>query len=181
MGGKLKFKRLVVNVNEQEQGLICVKKILSRGKKMKLDNNILNPILAREQRLVRDNRAADWRPIDETRKPALYNRLDPVLYAAVKVRYPLVSDLGAIPLRSLQALVVAVYQAWAQSDDGAAVLEKQALGTDGRPSALVTSSEYAVLLDEIAALKALVQGSRAGAGQRQQQQQQQRGVPGDCG
>ncbi|KAK3242806.1 hypothetical protein CYMTET_47528 [Cymbomonas tetramitiformis] len=97
----------------------------------------------------------------------------PVFYAAVKVRYPLVSDLGAIPLRSLQALVVVIYQAWAQSDDGAAVREKQALGTDGRPSALITSSEYAVLLDEIAALRALVQGNRAGAGQRQQQQQQQ--------
>ncbi|KAK3282351.1 hypothetical protein CYMTET_9909 [Cymbomonas tetramitiformis] len=103
------------------------------------------------------------------------NCLDPVFYAAVKVSYPLVSDLGAIPLRSLQALVVAIYQAWAQSDDGAAVREKQALGTDDRPSTLITSSEYAVLLDEIAALKALVQGNRAGAGQRQQLQQQQRG------
>ncbi|KAK3269849.1 hypothetical protein CYMTET_21725 [Cymbomonas tetramitiformis] len=81
---------------------------------------------------------------------------------------------GAIPLRSLQALVVAIYQAWAQSDGGAAVREKQPLETDGKPSALVTSSEYAVLLNEVAALKALVQGNRAGAGQRQRQPQQER-------
>ncbi|KAK3269408.1 hypothetical protein CYMTET_22149 [Cymbomonas tetramitiformis] len=129
------------------------------------------PILAREQRLVRDNRAPDWRPTDETRKLSLYNRLDPIFYAAVKVRYPLAGDLGGVTLRSLQALVVAIFQAWAQSDDGVAVREKQTLGAGGKPSALITSSEYAVLLDEIAALKALVQGNRAGAAQRQQQQQ----------
>ncbi|KAK3262724.1 hypothetical protein CYMTET_28431 [Cymbomonas tetramitiformis] len=129
------------------------------------------PILAREQRLVRDNRAPDWRPTDETRKLSLYNRLDPIFYAAVKVRYPLAGDLSGVTLRSLQALVVAIFQAWAQSDDGAAVREKQALGAGEKPSALITSSEYAVLLDEIAALKALVQGNRASAVQRQQQQQ----------
>ncbi|KAK3233860.1 hypothetical protein CYMTET_55877 [Cymbomonas tetramitiformis] len=114
------------------------------------------PILAREQRLVRDNRAPDWRPTDETRKLSLYNRLDPILYAAVKVRYPLAGDLGGVTLRSLQALVVAIFQAWAQSDEGgASAREKQVLGMDGKPSALVTSSEYTVLLEEIAALKAL--------------------------
>ncbi|KAK3241206.1 hypothetical protein CYMTET_49012 [Cymbomonas tetramitiformis] len=129
------------------------------------------PILAREQRLVRDNRAPDWQPTDETRKLSLYNRLDPVFYAAVKVRYPLAGDLGGVTLRSLQALVVAIFQAWAQSDDGVTVREKQTLGAGGKPSALITSSGYAVLLDEIAALKALVQGNRAGAAQRQQQQQ----------
>ncbi|KAK3241232.1 hypothetical protein CYMTET_48983 [Cymbomonas tetramitiformis] len=99
------------------------------------------PILAREQRLVRDNRAPDWQPTDETRKLSLYNRLDPIFYAAVKVRYPL------------------------------AVREKQTLGAGGKPSALITSSEYAVLLDEIAALKALVRDNRAVAVQRQQQPQ----------
>ncbi|KAK3252470.1 hypothetical protein CYMTET_38233 [Cymbomonas tetramitiformis] len=83
------------------------------------------PILAREQRLVRDNRAPDWQPTDETRKLSLYNRLDPIFYAAVKVRYPLAGDLGGVTLRSLQALVVAIFQAWAQSDDGVAVREKQ--------------------------------------------------------
>ncbi|KAK3283091.1 hypothetical protein CYMTET_9196 [Cymbomonas tetramitiformis] len=129
------------------------------------------PILAREQRLVRDNRAPDWRPIDETRKLSRYNRIDPVFYAAVKVRYPLAGDLSGVALRSLQALVVAIFQAWAQSDDGVAVREKQTLGADGKPSALITSSEYAVLLDEIAALKALVRDNRAGAVQRQQQPQ----------
>ncbi|KAK3242209.1 hypothetical protein CYMTET_48080 [Cymbomonas tetramitiformis] len=84
------------------------------------------PVLAREQRLVRDNRAPDWRPTDETRKRSLYNHIDPIFYAAVKVRYPLAGR------------------------------EKQALGAGEKPSALITSSEYAVLLDEIAALKALV-------------------------
>ncbi|KAK3252471.1 hypothetical protein CYMTET_38234 [Cymbomonas tetramitiformis] len=49
--------------------------------------------------------------------------------------------------------------------------EKQPLGAGGKPSALITSSEYAVLLDEIAALKALVRDNRAGAVQRQQQPQ----------
>ncbi|KAK3236485.1 hypothetical protein CYMTET_53372 [Cymbomonas tetramitiformis] len=46
------------------------------------------PILAREQRLVRDNRVPDWRPTDETRKLSLYNRLDPIFYAAVKQPQP---------------------------------------------------------------------------------------------
>eukprot|EP00854_Cymbomonas_tetramitiformis_P019532 gene19532-23358_t len=46
-------------------------------------------------------------------------------------------------------------EAWAQTEEGAVVREKSTLGTDGGPSALVTSSEYAVLLDEMAALKAL--------------------------
>eukprot|EP00854_Cymbomonas_tetramitiformis_P007620 gene7620-9075_t len=58
---------------------------------------------------------------------------------------------GAVAGLSYNAL------AWAQSDDGvAAAREKQVLGTGGKPSALVTSSEYAVLLEEIAALKALL-------------------------
>ncbi|KAK3239598.1 hypothetical protein CYMTET_50486 [Cymbomonas tetramitiformis] len=128
------------------------------------------PILAREQRLVRDNRAPDWQPTDETRKLSLYNRLDPIFYAAVEVRYPLAGDLGGVTLRSLQALVVAIFQAWAQSDEGASAREKQTLGTGGKPSALITSSEYAVLLEEIAALKALVRGGRAGGGQQPQPQ-----------
>ncbi|KAK3245606.1 hypothetical protein CYMTET_44830 [Cymbomonas tetramitiformis] len=43
------------------------------------------PILAREQRLVRDNKAADWTPTEATtRKLSLYSLLDPVFYAAVK-------------------------------------------------------------------------------------------------
>ncbi|KAK3279223.1 hypothetical protein CYMTET_12882 [Cymbomonas tetramitiformis] len=42
------------------------------------------PVLAREQRLVRDNKAADWTPTEATRKLSLYTRLDPVFYAAVK-------------------------------------------------------------------------------------------------
>ncbi|KAK3237775.1 hypothetical protein CYMTET_52176 [Cymbomonas tetramitiformis] len=42
------------------------------------------PILAREQRLVRDNKASDWTPTEATRKLSMYTRLDPTFYAAVK-------------------------------------------------------------------------------------------------
>ncbi|KAK3281118.1 hypothetical protein CYMTET_11075 [Cymbomonas tetramitiformis] len=62
------------------------------------------------------------------------------------------------------ALVVAIFQAWAQSDEGVAAREKQVLGMDGKPSALVTSSEYTALLEEIAALKALVRGNPPAVG-----------------
>ncbi|KAK3253061.1 hypothetical protein CYMTET_37671 [Cymbomonas tetramitiformis] len=44
------------------------------------------PILAKEQRLVRDNKASDWTPTEATRKLSLYTRLDPTFYAAVKVK-----------------------------------------------------------------------------------------------
>ncbi|KAK3233885.1 hypothetical protein CYMTET_55860 [Cymbomonas tetramitiformis] len=87
------------------------------------------------------------------------------------LRYPAGVDPQPVLAREQRlALVVAIFQAWAQSDEGAAAREKQVLGTDGRPSALVTSSEYTVLLEEIAALKALVRGGRAGGGRQTQPQ-----------
>eukprot|EP00854_Cymbomonas_tetramitiformis_P013309 gene13309-biopygen13697 len=49
------------------------------------------PVLAKEQRLVRDNKASDWTPAETTRKPSLYNRLDPAFYVAAKVILPLVN------------------------------------------------------------------------------------------
>ncbi|KAK3251013.1 hypothetical protein CYMTET_39643 [Cymbomonas tetramitiformis] len=141
------------------------------------------PILAREQRLVRDNKAADWNPTEATRKLSLYSRLDPVFYAAVKVRYPMVADLAAVSLGALRSLVVEIYQAWAQTDVGKAVLAKPA---GGGASALLTSSEHQALLDKINELTALVQQRYEAAppvvqrqqdppqrqhGQRRQQQQ----------
>ncbi|KAK3266715.1 hypothetical protein CYMTET_24682, partial [Cymbomonas tetramitiformis] len=112
------------------------------------------PILAREQRLVRDNKAADWTPTEATRKLSLYSRLDPVFYAAVKVRYPMVADLAAVSLDALRSLVVEIYQAWAQTDVGKALLAKPA---SGGTSAMLTSSEHQALLDKINELTALVQ------------------------
>ncbi|KAK3241313.1 hypothetical protein CYMTET_48906 [Cymbomonas tetramitiformis] len=111
------------------------------------------PILAREQRLVRDNKAADWTPTEATRKLSLYSRLDPVFYAAVKVRYPMVADLAAVSLGALRSLVVEIYQAWAQTDVGKAVVAKPA---GGGASALLTSNEHQVLLDKIKELTELV-------------------------
>ncbi|KAK3275821.1 hypothetical protein CYMTET_16064 [Cymbomonas tetramitiformis] len=112
------------------------------------------PILAREQRLVRDNKAADWTPTEATRKLSLYSRLDPVFYAAVKVRYPMVADLAAVSLGALRSLVVEIYQAWAQTDVGKALLAKPA---GGGTSAMLTSCEHQALLDKINELTALVQ------------------------
>ncbi|KAK3242749.1 hypothetical protein CYMTET_47567 [Cymbomonas tetramitiformis] len=42
------------------------------------------PILAKEQRLVRENRAVDLTPTSATRKAQLWESLDPTFYAAVK-------------------------------------------------------------------------------------------------
>ncbi|KAK3250945.1 hypothetical protein CYMTET_39705 [Cymbomonas tetramitiformis] len=134
------------------------------------------PILAKEQRLVRDNRASDWTPTEATRKLSLYTRLDPVFYAAVKVRYPMAADLTRVSLVSLRSMVVEIYQAWAQTDGG-----KAASGADGI-SAHLSSSEYDALLQKITELKELVQRQHGEAApvvrhQRervQQRQQQQR-------
>jgi len=112
------------------------------------------PVLAKEQRLVRDNRAADWTPTEATRKLSLYTRLDPVFYAAVKVRYPMISDLANVSLSSLRALVVEIYQAWAATEAGKAAL---ATSPSGGASALLSSDEHQMLLSKIAELTELVQ------------------------
>ncbi|KAK3242872.1 hypothetical protein CYMTET_47448 [Cymbomonas tetramitiformis] len=127
--------------------------------------------------LVRDNRASDWTPTEATRKLSLYTRLDPVFYAAVKVRYPMAGDLTHVSLVSLRSMVVEIYQAWAQTGGG-----KAASGADGI-SAQLSSSEYDALLQKITELKELVQRQHGEATpvvrqQRervQQRQQQQRG------
>ncbi|KAK3287357.1 hypothetical protein CYMTET_5128 [Cymbomonas tetramitiformis] len=109
------------------------------------DRAMGGPILAREQRLVRDNKAADWTPTEATMKLSLYSRLDPVFYAAVKVRYPMVADLASVSLVALRSLVVEIYQAWAQTDVGKAFLAKPA---GGGTSALLTNSEHQARLDK---------------------------------
>ncbi|KAK3246642.1 hypothetical protein CYMTET_43829 [Cymbomonas tetramitiformis] len=128
------------------------------------------PILAREQRLVRDNKATDWTPTEETRKLSLYNRLDPVFYTAVKVRYPLAADLAHVSLASLRSLVVEIYQAWAQTGAGKAVSGKSGI------SAQLSSTEYGALLDKINELQDLLRRQR-GADAPPAQQQQQRQQP----
>ncbi|KAK3239090.1 hypothetical protein CYMTET_50951 [Cymbomonas tetramitiformis] len=113
--------------------------------------------LAREQRLVRDNKATDWTPTEETRKLSLYNRLDPVFYTAVNAYYPQL-------------------KAWAQTDTGKAVS-----GKDG-VSAQLSSSEYGALLSKINELQDLLRQQRGtdappAQQQRQQPQRQQRQQP----
>ncbi|KAK3272989.1 hypothetical protein CYMTET_18749 [Cymbomonas tetramitiformis] len=138
------------------------------------------PILAREQRLVRDNKATDWTPTEETRKLSMYNRLDPVFYTAVKVRYPLAADLAHVSLASLRSLVVEIYQAWAQTGAGKTVSGKSGI------SAQLSSTEYGALLNKINELQDLLRQQRGTDAppaqqqrqqpQRQQRQQQQRGT-----
>ncbi|KAK3234430.1 hypothetical protein CYMTET_55313 [Cymbomonas tetramitiformis] len=53
------------------------------------------PVLAKEHKLVRENRADDWRSTEASRRRQLYDRLDPDFYRAVRDRYPLPSDLHA--------------------------------------------------------------------------------------
>ncbi|KAK3242709.1 hypothetical protein CYMTET_47613 [Cymbomonas tetramitiformis] len=43
------------------------------------------PLLAREQRLVRDNRSEDWTPTESSRKYKLHERLDPAFYVAAEL------------------------------------------------------------------------------------------------
>ncbi|KAK3233424.1 hypothetical protein CYMTET_56285 [Cymbomonas tetramitiformis] len=72
------------------------------------------PLLAKKQRLVRDNRSEDWTPTESRRKYKLYERLDPDFYAAVRVRYPMPADLCPVPLSTLTNLVTHIFVAWEQ-------------------------------------------------------------------
>ncbi|KAK3250992.1 hypothetical protein CYMTET_39658 [Cymbomonas tetramitiformis] len=137
------------------------------------------PILAREQRLVRVCGITKLRTGRPPRRPgssSLYNRLDPVFYTAVKVRYPLAADLAHVSLASLRSLVVEIYQAWAQTETGKAVSGKSGI------SAQLSSTEYGALLDKINELQALLRQQRGtdappAQQQRQQPQRQQRQQP----
>ncbi|KAK3238095.1 hypothetical protein CYMTET_51866, partial [Cymbomonas tetramitiformis] len=76
------------------------------------------PILAMEQRLVRENRAADWTPTVATRKAQLWESLDPVFYTAVKVKYHRLQDLHAVGIAELSDLVASIYVSWEQYAGG---------------------------------------------------------------
>ncbi|KAK3251295.1 hypothetical protein CYMTET_39365 [Cymbomonas tetramitiformis] len=65
----------------------------------------------------------------------------------------MVADLAAVSLGALRSLVVEIYQAWAQTDVGKAIVAKPA---GGGASALLTGSEHQVLLDKIKELTELV-------------------------
>ncbi|KAK3275839.1 hypothetical protein CYMTET_16051 [Cymbomonas tetramitiformis] len=73
-----------------------------------------HPMLAKEQRLVRDNRDEDWTPTKTSRKYKMFERLDPD-YAAARVRYPMPNDLRPVPLMSvLTNLITHIYVSWEQ-------------------------------------------------------------------
>ncbi|KAK3241521.1 hypothetical protein CYMTET_48718 [Cymbomonas tetramitiformis] len=76
------------------------------------------PLLAMEQRLVRENRAEDWSPTAATRKAQLWESLDPVFYAAVKVRYLRLQDVAHVLLAELSDLVFSIYVSWEQYAGG---------------------------------------------------------------
>ncbi|KAK3261404.1 hypothetical protein CYMTET_29690 [Cymbomonas tetramitiformis] len=52
------------------------------------------PILAKEARLVRENKARDWRPDEETRKASLLQRLDFDFYKSIRDKYVLPRNLA---------------------------------------------------------------------------------------
>ncbi|KAK3267979.1 hypothetical protein CYMTET_23494 [Cymbomonas tetramitiformis] len=72
----------------------------------------------REQRLVRENRAADWTPTAATRKAQLWENLDPVFCVAVKVNCPRLQDLHAVSIAELSDLVASIYVSWEQYAGG---------------------------------------------------------------
>ncbi|KAK3236969.1 hypothetical protein CYMTET_52923 [Cymbomonas tetramitiformis] len=44
----------------------------------------LLPLIAKEQRLLRDDKSEDWAPTESTRKANILERIDPEFYAAVR-------------------------------------------------------------------------------------------------
>ncbi|KAK3250677.1 hypothetical protein CYMTET_39952 [Cymbomonas tetramitiformis] len=79
------------------------------------------PVLAKEHRLVRENRAVDWQPTEATRRQQLFDRIDPDFYRAVRDRYPLPADLLAVSFKMLAQLVTTVYISWAEAQQGEVV------------------------------------------------------------
>ncbi|KAK3250952.1 hypothetical protein CYMTET_39692 [Cymbomonas tetramitiformis] len=69
---------------------------------------------AKEQKLVRDNRAEDWTPTEMSRKYKMFERIDPEFYAAVRVRYPMPNDLRHVPLSTLTNLTTHIFVSWEQ-------------------------------------------------------------------
>ncbi|KAK3247214.1 hypothetical protein CYMTET_43272 [Cymbomonas tetramitiformis] len=77
------------------------------------------PILAMEQRLVRENRATDWTPHGCYAQGAAVGEPSfPVFYAAVKVKYPRLQDLHAASIAEPSDLVASIYVSWEQCAGG---------------------------------------------------------------
>ncbi|KAK3250200.1 hypothetical protein CYMTET_40405 [Cymbomonas tetramitiformis] len=72
------------------------------------------PILAKEARLVRENKARDWRPDEETRKASLLQRLDFDFYKSIREKYVLPRNLALVSLAELSHEVGALWVAWAR-------------------------------------------------------------------
>ncbi|KAK3249105.1 hypothetical protein CYMTET_41455 [Cymbomonas tetramitiformis] len=122
------------------------------------------PLLATEHRLVRENRALDWRPTAQTRKQQLFDRLDPEFYRAVLDRYPMPSDLAAIDFKMLSNLVTRVFINWQQQQ---ADLGGEA-GTAGFAAAFATGDglkndpALKAILDKITVLEHFIRGGCKG-------------------
>ncbi|KAK3269779.1 hypothetical protein CYMTET_21794 [Cymbomonas tetramitiformis] len=52
------------------------------------------------------------------RRPQLWENLDPVFYAAIKVKYPRIRDLHAVSIAELSDLVALIYVSWEQYAGG---------------------------------------------------------------
>ncbi|KAK3251967.1 hypothetical protein CYMTET_38721 [Cymbomonas tetramitiformis] len=72
------------------------------------------PILATEARLVRENKARDWRPDEETRKAPLLQRLDFDFYKSIRDKFVLPRNLAQVSLAELSHEVGALWVAWAR-------------------------------------------------------------------
>ncbi|KAK3247265.1 hypothetical protein CYMTET_43235 [Cymbomonas tetramitiformis] len=79
------------------------------------------PVLAKEHRLVCENRAADWQPTEATRRQQLFDRLNPDFYRAVRDHYSLLADLLVVSFEMLAQLVTIVYTNWAEAQQGEVV------------------------------------------------------------
>ncbi|KAK3269143.1 hypothetical protein CYMTET_22408 [Cymbomonas tetramitiformis] len=75
------------------------------------------PILDKKARLVRENKARDWRPDEETRKASLLQRLDFEFYKSIRDKYVLPRNLAQVSLAELSHEVGALWAAWARHSE----------------------------------------------------------------
>ncbi|KAK3270018.1 hypothetical protein CYMTET_21563 [Cymbomonas tetramitiformis] len=94
------------------------------------------PILAREARLVRENKARDWRPDEETRKASLLQRLDFDFYKSIRDKYVLPRNLAQVSLAELSHEVGALWVAWARHSGSS----PQAASAEAHSSALASGA-----------------------------------------
>ncbi|KAK3234075.1 hypothetical protein CYMTET_55666 [Cymbomonas tetramitiformis] len=113
-----------------------------------------------EQRLVRENRAENWTPTAATRKAQLWESLDPVFYAAVKVKFPRLQDLSHVSLAELSDLFSSIYVSWQQYSGGTAGTAAAA----GVPGGDVSDTHdiFARLLVRLDKIEAFIKTQRLG-------------------